>query len=144
MKPRALILCTSLLCQTDKKKKWPVLTPPIKWTKIQINKTTIDKESGNAAHSQENVNGPTKRWGNCIEPWSIKSKDWKGKGAVTKGGGRVWKQGEWICISFRMGLGSNELPHCLLPNPSPLHPVVSLLHRIGWCKRARGPDTQEA
>lgn len=30
------------------------------------------------------------------------------------------------------------------PNPSPLQPVVSLQHQIGWCKRARGPQTQEA
>lgn len=53
------------------------------------------------------------------------------RAATQKKRGTQQTQREWICISFGISQGTNELPHRLPPNPSPPRPAVSLLQRIG-------------
>lgn len=81
----------------------------------------------------KNGNEANKRRENIIETQSVKSKDWKGKRAATQKRreehGKHTENRSASHLEWARGLMNYLIAYP--PNPSPLHPVVSLLYRIG-------------
>lgn len=89
--------------------------------------------------------GLTRGGGNSTECEIKRLEREKGGNKKKKKRGTWETQGEWICISFGMGQGTNELPHRL---PLLTHRPFTLLcpscTEWGDVRGQGGPDTQEA